>query len=166
MSKKIKNLRKYTMKKVKPDPLYQSYWYSKFVNKFMRQGKKHVVEKIISRTLHKMKIKFNRAPVNLLFIALIKLKPLLGFITKRVGKNWKSIPVPLEPRRQLVLALKWFVVQVRMEPEKNLEAQIFHTFNTFFKQSKNWYKNPLIRRKNLHYYNAAKDRVNSRYRWI
>lgn len=53
----------------------------------MLQGKKHVIEKIMYKSLYEIKSKFKRQPLKLLFIILMKLKPLLGFISKRLGRE-------------------------------------------------------------------------------
>jgi len=168
MSKKIKNIKKYTLKKVVADPLYKSYWYSKFVNKFMLDGKKHIIEKIISQVWYDFKLKHKLKPILILFVSLHKIKPLMGTIPKRLGKIWKQVPVPLTPRRQLVIALKWLVQQIKFEPELNLRAKIIRTFTKLLqKKSKNKRADTsdLIRTKRLHYYQIIKDRVNTRFRW-
>jgi ribosomal protein S7 len=53
----------------------------------MLDGKKHLIEKIVSHSFYQMKTKFRRQPLKLLFIILMRLKPLLGFISKRLGKE-------------------------------------------------------------------------------
>lgn len=168
MSKKIKTIKKYTIKKVTLDPLYKSYWYSKFLNKLMLDGKKHVIEKIMSGLLYNFKLKYRAKPIIILFVSIIRLKPLIGTITKRIGKIWKSVPVPLEPRRQLVIALKWLISQIKVEPELTLRTKIIRTFTALLaKKTKNKRekKSDLLKKKRVHYFNVVRDRVNTRYRW-
>lgn len=168
MSKKIKNIKKYTIKKVTLDPLYKSYWYSKFLNKLMLNGKKHVIEKIIAQVFYKLKLKYKTKPIALLFSSLLKLKPLVGFIPKRLGKNWRTIPVPLEPRRQLVIGLKWLISQIKLENEYTLHNRILQTFLNFSRRkpkNKRAKTSDLFKKKKQHYYKIVTDRINSRYRW-
>ena len=168
MSKKIKNIKKYTIKKVTLDPLYKSYWYSKFLNKLMLNGKKHIIEKIMTQILYKFKLKYRAKPIILLFVSIIRLKPLIGTITKRIGKVWKSVPTPLEPRRQLVIALKWLVSQIKLEPELTLRSRISRTFTVLLRRktrNKRAKRSELFNKKKLHYFQVVKDRVNTRYRW-
>lgn len=75
----------------------------------MLQGRKHVIEKIMYKSFYQIKTRFHRQPLKLLFKSLIKLKPLFGFVDTRLGKTSRRIPIPLEPRRQLILALKALV---------------------------------------------------------
>jgi len=168
MSQKVKNIKKSMIRRVTLDPLYKSYWYSKFLNKLMLNGKKHVIEKIMSHVWYNFKLKYNAKPIVILFVSIIRLKPLLGTITKRVGKIWKSVPVPLEPRRQLVIALKWLVSQIKVEPELSLRARIIRTLTGLLQKKsrkKRARKSDLLRKKALHYSSLVRDRVNTRYRW-
>ena len=170
MPKKVKNIKKHELRKVTLDPIYQSYWYSKFLNKLMLDGKKHLIEKTMSQLLYKFKLKYRAKPIMILFVSIIRLKPLIGTITKRVGKLWKSVPYPLEPRRQLVIALKWLVSQIKVEDEATLRARITTTFVALLrKKSRNGKKHPkkseLLRKKKVHYGQVVKDRVNTRFRW-
>ncbi len=87
MSKKKRTIKTYHEKKVRLDPLYKSCWFSKFMNKFMKSGKKSTIERIVSNSLNQIKKKFRRTPVKLLFLALLRLKPLFGFVSRRFGKN-------------------------------------------------------------------------------
>lgn len=168
MSQKIKNIKKYTIKKVTLDPLYKSYWYSKFVNKLMLSGKKHIIEKIMSHILYRFKLKYRIKPILFIFMSLVRLKPLIGTITKRVGKLWKTVPVPLEPRRQLVIALKWLVSQIKVESEFSLRRRIIKTLVILLRKKTKKKRAPrseLLNKKKIHYYDVVKDRVNIRFRW-
>jgi ribosomal protein S7 len=72
----------------------------------MRSGKKQTVEKIVMKTCHELKFKTKKAFINTFFSLLMKVRPLLGLVSKRFGKQFKKIPVPLYPRRQTIIALK------------------------------------------------------------
>jgi small subunit ribosomal protein S7 len=168
MSKKVKNIKKYTIKKVTLDPLYKSYWYSKFLNKLMLDGKKHAIEKTISQLFYKFKLKYRATPITLLFVSIIRLKPLIGIIPKRLGKLWKSVPYPLQPRRQLVIALKWLVSHIKLEKGYNLRTRVISTFASVFRRkSKNKRAKPneLLKKKKVHYFQVVTDRINTRFRW-
>lgn len=142
MAKKIKTIKKYQNRKVKLDPLYQSLWLSKFTNKFMLQGRKHVVERIMYKSFYKIKTTFHRQPLKLLFKSLIKLKPLFGFVDMRFGKTSRRIPIPLEPRRQLILALKALVWHTKTESYRTLEARLIRVFSSLLKKKNSINKIP------------------------
>lgn len=161
MTKKIRTIKNKSKIKVKLDSLYQSFWYSKFSNKFMLQGKKHVIEKILYLTFFKIKMHLKRSPLTLMFILLMRIKPLLGKIPKRLGTEWKTVPTPLNPKEQLIIALKWLVLQIKTEGEKNFANRVYKVFVKFFDSR----RNSLIRHRNIHRFDLIKDRINLRYRW-
>lgn len=164
MPLKLKNLKKYILKKITIDPLYQSYWYSKFINKLMLNGKKHLSEKLVSKILLNLKLKYNVQPIFLILTIITKLKPILGIIQKRLGKEWKPVPIPINPRKQLIISLKWITNQIKRETQSTLILRTLKTFQKFFKRHQ--HKNAeLMQTKNNYYYNMAKNRVNLRYRW-
>lgn len=168
MSKKVKTIKKLIIKRITLDPLYKSYWYSKFVNKLMLNGKKHVIEKVLVKVWYSFKLKNEARPIEILFSSLIRLKPLVGIIKKRRGKGWKEIPFPLEPRRQLVISLKWLISQIRMDPEITLYARTLRTLSGLFNKKLKKKRNrtsDVLRKKKSHYYSIIKDRVNTRFRW-
>jgi hypothetical protein len=53
----------------------------------MLDGKKHVIEKTISKVFLKFKLKYKVKPTMMLFVILLRLRPLVGFIPKRLGGN-------------------------------------------------------------------------------
>jgi len=168
MTKKLKNVKKYTIKKVTIDPLYTSYWYSKFLNKLMLSGKKHIIQKIMSRIFFRFKVKLKTTPVLILFSALIKIRPYMGIIKKRLGRIWKEVPFPLEPRRQLVIALKWLVAEIKLDPSFALRVRILSVLKILFKKvkKKKYSQRSAVRnREAAHTRTILTNKVNQRFRW-
>jgi ribosomal protein S7 len=78
----------------------------KFINKFMKSGKKQIVEETVFQSFKKIKMQTGVNTFYLFLNLLIRFRPFLGFISKRFGKQFKKIPVPLYPRRQTIVSLK------------------------------------------------------------
>ena len=72
----------------------------------MKSGKKSVVEKEVFMAFKQTKKETNLRTFYLFLAILLKFRPLLGFILKRFGRQFKKIPVPLYPRRQMIISLK------------------------------------------------------------
>jgi ribosomal protein S7 len=72
----------------------------------MKSGKKHVVERTIFRAFNRVKTLTGKPILHTFINILIQFRPLFGFISKRFGKQFKKIPVPLYPRRQTIMSLK------------------------------------------------------------
>lgn len=72
----------------------------------MHQGKKFKVEKAILNSFYLFKQEyFGNQPFLILFRYLIQYRPLLGFSKIRISRQFKQIPVPLAPRRQIIISL-------------------------------------------------------------
>lgn len=161
MSKKKKNLKKYQKVIYKPDAFYRSYWFAKFINKFMRGGKKHVIERIAVSVFSQIKVKMRKAPLYIFFATLIKVRPLLGIVSKRFGKQFRKIPVPLHPRRQTILALKWLVLSIKVNRFSSLEKRMTSEFVDLAKKR----KTVLWKRYLDHLVEINNNRMNNRFRW-
>ena len=157
MSKK-KNL------KFKPNPIFSSYWFSKFENKFMQRGRQASVEKAISKVFRNIKVKYHRNALKILFLALQKNRPLLSFAEIRVGREIKEVPIPLSARRQLVVALDLFVHAAKREfvHEGNLTMEkVLYTHLEAILQNK---KTLLTQWRIDHAKELIENRVNLRFR--
>jgi hypothetical protein len=65
-------------------------------NKLMRDGRKGPAEKIFFRALRELNEYSNeKSGVTLFYTALERLKPALTTVTRRVGRNYYQVPVPL-----------------------------------------------------------------------
>lgn len=73
--------------KTKPNIFSKTYWSVKFINKLMQRGRKAAAEKIVFRAFNKIKIEFHKNAWKILYLALIKNRPLLGFAPIRLGEK-------------------------------------------------------------------------------
>jgi small subunit ribosomal protein S7 len=65
-------------------------------NKLMRDGRKGPAEKVFFRALRELNEYSNeKSGVTLFYTALERLKPALTTVTRRVGRNYYQVPVPL-----------------------------------------------------------------------
>jgi ribosomal protein S7 len=161
MVRKLKNIKKSYIKRVQIDPLYNSLWYSKFQNNLMLSGKKALLEKIFSQLFLRIKKEYKRSPVWLLFKLLIKNRPVMGLIKKRIRNKFIEIPCPIETRRQVIISLKWLIGYIKIYPAFNLEERLWGVFIESFRKK----KTALTRRVQLHQEKLFKNRSNLRYRW-
>jgi ribosomal protein S7 len=106
MRRKKRCKRKYIRIRLRGDAIHKSVWFAKMINKFMRHGKKNVVEKYVLRAFEDVKKRTKIGAHLLLFFTLSKARPKFDFMSRRFGKEYKEIPVPLSPQRQLLVALQ------------------------------------------------------------
>lgn len=119
---------------VKPDAKYGSLLASKFINCMMWDGKKSVAEKIFYDALDiiAQKIK-DKDAVKVFEEALNNVKPMVEVKSRRVGGANYQVPVQVNPKRQVSLAIRWVLAAVRGKKGKpahvRLAAELMDAYN-------------------------------------
>lgn len=95
-------------KKLAPDPRYGSKLVSKFTNSIMLDGKKTVAQKIVYDAMDIIAKKItDTTPLEVFEKAIINVKPLIEVRSKRVGGQTYQVPMQVNDKRRLSLALRW-----------------------------------------------------------
>lgn len=150
--------------KIKPGVFSQSYWFAKFVNKLMQRGRKTAVENIVLNVFKKIKIQYHKDALKVLFFALVKNRPILGFVPIRISREVKKIPFPLAPRRQLIISLTWFIIALKLMRYRSKNISIEDVLYTQFKAVLRKEKNLLTNRRINHIKELIENRVNLNFR--
>ena len=112
------------VKRVTVDPKYNSELIAHVIRVIMKDGKKTTAERIVYGAIDKIKelvekdpSKFQTTegekteqvtdPIEILSKAIENMKPQVEVKTRRVGGTTLPVPVPINPVRQLSLALRW-----------------------------------------------------------
>ena len=104
MAKKFKSTERF----LKPDTKYGNVLASKFINSFMWRGKKTTAERIFYGALEVIEKRVKDVPPLEVFEkAVANVKPDIEVRSKRVGGATYQVPVPVNPKRQLTLAIRW-----------------------------------------------------------
>ena len=115
--------RKIKIRKILPDPVYQSQLVAKLINRAMISGKKTIARKHIYQALSVAQKKQGEEPLVILTKAIDNIKPRIIVRPRRIGGAAYQIPVPVSVRRQLSLAIRWLIEAARTRPNKE-----YHTF--------------------------------------
>jgi len=95
-------------KQLAPDPRYNSKLVSKFVNSMMWDGKKAVVQRVFYDAMDIIGEKIKDAtPLEVFEKAIENVKPLIEVRSKRVGGANYQVPMQVNSKRQLSLAIRW-----------------------------------------------------------
>ena len=106
----------------KPDKKYGSVLITRLINKVMLDGKKSYAEKMVYTSLEKAAEVVKEKDVNLFFNKVIdNVRPALETRARRVGGANYQVPVPVSPRRQEALAVRWLVEGTRKKSGKSFE---------------------------------------------
>ncbi len=97
-----------------PDPRYKSKLVSKFVNCIMLDGKKSVAQRNVYNALDIIGQKIKEvAAVEVFEKAVSNVKPMIEVRSKRVGGTNYQVPMQVNAKRQLSLAIRWIRQAVR-----------------------------------------------------
>ena len=110
MANKFKSFEHY----LKPDPRYKDKVASKFINCLMEGGKKSVAQKIFYGALTEVTKKIpGIEPVEIFKAAVNNVKPMVEVRSRRVGGATYQVPVQVDQKRQLSLAIRWILNAAR-----------------------------------------------------
>ena len=103
--------RRKTIKRVEAvDPKYNSAMVAHMVNYRMKSGKKTVAERIVYGAIAEVAKKLpEEDALEVVNKAIETMKPKVEVKSRRIGGASYQVPVPINERRQLALALRWLV---------------------------------------------------------
>lgn len=110
-------------KKVTGDVRYNSLEVAKLINRVMKDGKKAVAEKQVYECLNLIEQKSGGKPLDVLLAALGNIKPKTEVRSRRIGGAAYQVPMPVSPRRQFALSIRWLV-----EFAAKRSSSEYHTF--------------------------------------
>jgi len=111
-------------REIPPDPIYGDVLVAKLINKVMRHGKKSKAEKIVYGAFDIIKEKMGKNPLEVFHAAVENVKPVMEVRPRRVGGATYQIPMEVNERRQIHLALKWLVEAARERSERRMVVRL------------------------------------------
>lgn len=114
--------RRATKREMTPDPIFNSYVLSKFINKLMQDGKKSIARRIVYNALDKFAQKIKAEdPVAAFEQALENAKPSLEVKSRRIGGATYQVPVEIPPDRRTSIAMKWIILYASEKSGRSME---------------------------------------------
>ncbi len=99
---------------LKPDEIYGSKLISKFINCIMVDGKKIAAQKIVYGAMDIIAKKMpETTPIEVFEKAINNIKPRIEVRSKRVGGANYQVPMQVNSKRQLSLAIRWVREAIR-----------------------------------------------------
>lgn len=147
-------------RKLKPDPFYNSTVISEFINTVMKEGKKSLAEKIVLRSMERVKTKAKEDPLKMFEKAVENVKPMLETKSRRVGGATYQVPIDVSMNRSTSLAVRWLIRFARERGGKSmvekLSAEIIDAVNS---------RGGAIKKKEDAHKMAEANRAFAHYRW-
>ena len=105
------------------DKKYGNIVISRLINKVMQDGKKSTAEDLVYSALENGAKRVKEEDVNIFFNkAIDNIRPALEIKARRVGGANYSVPMPVSPRRQETLSVRWVVDSARKKSGKNFDT--------------------------------------------
>jgi small subunit ribosomal protein S7 len=115
------------------DRKYNDEVIGRLINKVMQGGKKSLAENLVYTAIESGAEKSKTPVIEFVHTAIDNVRPALEIKSRRVGGANYQVPVPVSPRRQETLAVRWLVDYSRSKTgksfEKLLETEIVSAFN-------------------------------------
>ncbi len=112
------------MRKIQPDPKYNSIVVSKFINNLLRDGKRSRAQRIFYGALNRVEALTKEDGFAVFEKALNNVKPVLQVRPRRVGGATYQIPMEVKPVRKESLAIKWLIQAARARAEHQMDERL------------------------------------------
>ena len=116
--------REVPVRKVIPDPKYNSELVARFIRKIMRDGKKSVAEGILYDAMNIIEQKAKKPPLEIFERAVDNIKPVIEVKSRRVGGSTYQVPTEIRPSRRTALGIRWIIEFSRKRPEQGMAAKL------------------------------------------
>jgi small subunit ribosomal protein S7 len=107
-----------------PDAIYDSLLVTQIQNRILTRGKRTLAEGIVYDALAMVGEKTGKEPLVILKKAVDNIKPLLEVRSRRVGGATYQVPVEVQSRRSVTLAIRWMVTFARKRKERSMADRL------------------------------------------
>ncbi len=145
---------------VRPDLVYNEMLVTKLINKIMWDGKKSIAENLVYGALDEIAARTKEDPMVVLRKAIENARPRIEVRPRRVGGATYQVPVEVDPRRGLTLAVRWIVDATRSREGKAFEQHLADELLDAYNET-----GTVIKRKEDLYRMAEANRAFAHYRW-
>jgi len=108
------------LRTVDPDPIYNNVVVTKMINKLMLNGKKSLSESIFYDSMDIISERTEEQGIEVLKKAIENVGPVLEVKSRRVGGSNYQVPIEVNDRRRLSLAIRWIVDSARKRGERTM----------------------------------------------
>jgi small subunit ribosomal protein S7 len=107
-----------------PDVRYDNVRVAMFVNRMMHDGKKSVAQRVLYDSFEMIEERTKRPPLDVFQDAINNVMPSIEVKPRRVGGATYQVPVPVDSRRQLSLAMRWILAASRGRSGRSMSEKL------------------------------------------
>jgi small subunit ribosomal protein S7 len=111
-------------RKIQPDPFYNSTLIAKFINLYLKRGKKSTAERVVYNAMELVKQKTKEDPLRAFEKAVENTRPVLETKSRRVGGATYQVPVEVPVERSSSVAVRWLLNYARERSGKSMEEKL------------------------------------------
>jgi small subunit ribosomal protein S7 len=111
-------------RKTPPDPFYNSTLVARFINLFLRKGKKSIAENVVYKTMDIIKQKTKEDPLKVLEKAVDNVRPTLETKSRRVGGANYQVPIEVSASRSFSLGVRWLIKYATERSGKSMQEKL------------------------------------------
>lgn len=115
-------------REVEPDLRYNNVHVAMFVNRLMKDGKKSVAQRILYDSFDLVEQRAKRPPLEVFEQALQNVIPQIEVKPRRVGGATYQVPIPVDSRRQISLAMRWLLAAARNRGGRSMAEKLAGEF--------------------------------------
>jgi len=112
------------VRRLEPDPVYQSVLVTQIINKVLLKGKKGAARRIVYTALDTVERRTGSEPLPVLKRAIDNIRPQMEVRTRRVGGSSYQVPVEVRSRRAQTLSVRWLVEFARKRRENSMSDRL------------------------------------------
>ncbi len=116
--------RRAQVRKIQPDPKFNSIVVSKFINNLLWDGKRSTAQSIFYGALKRIEKLTKEDGLTVFERGLNNVKPVLEVRPRRVGGATYQIPMEVRANRKESLAIKWIIRAARARSEYRMEERL------------------------------------------
>jgi len=111
-------------RKTPADPFYGSTIVARFINLFLRQGKKTTAQRVVYGTMDILKAKTKEDPLKVLEKALENVRPFLETKSRRVGGANYQVPIEVSSGRSYSLGFRWLIKYAKVRGGRSMQEKL------------------------------------------
>jgi small subunit ribosomal protein S7 len=107
-----------------PDLRYDNVHVSMFINRLMKMGKKSTATRVLYDSFDLIEERANRPAIEVFEQALQNATPQVEVKPRRIGGATYQVPMPVEPHRQISLAMRWLLAASRSRSGRSMSEKL------------------------------------------
>jgi small subunit ribosomal protein S7 len=111
-------------RKAQPDSFYNSTLVQKFINLYLKEGKKSVAERVVYSAMEMLKERTKEDPLKAVEKAIENVRPVLETKSRRVGGATYQVPIEVPIERSTGVAVRWLLSFARARSGKSMEEKL------------------------------------------